>query len=53
MVHPAPNWKLGTHVRPCFRVFERYNIVDERDLHTAADRLFQHLNGKNGNGSHL
>ena len=28
-------------------VFERYNIVDERDLHAAADKLFQHLNGKN------
>lgn len=31
-------------------VFERYNIVDERDLHAAADKLFQHLNGKNGTG---
>lgn len=29
-------------------VFERYNIVDERDLHAAADKLFRHLNGKNG-----
>lgn len=32
-------------------VFERYDIVDERDLHDAADRLYRHLNGKtNGNG---
>lgn len=31
-------------------VFERYNIVDERDLHDAADKLHRHLNGKNGNG---
>jgi integrase len=31
-------------------VFERYDIVDERDLHDAADRLYRHLNGKtNGN----
>jgi len=29
-------------------VFERYNIVDERDLHDAADKLYQHLHGKNG-----
>jgi integrase len=29
-------------------VFERYNIVDERDLHAAAERLRQHLTGKNG-----
>jgi hypothetical protein len=27
-------------------VFERYHIVDERDLHDAADRLYRHLNGK-------
>jgi hypothetical protein len=27
-------------------VFERYNIVDERDLHDAAEKLYQHLNGK-------
>jgi hypothetical protein len=26
-------------------VFERYNIVDERDLHAAAERLYQHLHG--------
>jgi hypothetical protein len=31
-------------------VFERYNIVDERDLHAAAEKLYQHLNGKIGNG---
>lgn len=31
-------------------VFERYNIVDERDLHDAADKLYRHLNGKNTNG---
>ena len=31
-------------------VFERYNIVDERDLHDAADKLSRHLTGKNGNG---
>lgn len=31
-------------------VFERYDIVDERDLHDAADKLYRHLNGKNGNG---
>jgi integrase len=28
-------------------VFERYNIVDERDLHDAADKLYRHLTGKN------
>ncbi len=27
-------------------VFERYNIVDERDLHDAADKMYQYLNGK-------
>jgi integrase len=27
-------------------VFERYNVVDERDLHDAADKLYRHLNGK-------
>lgn len=27
-------------------VFERYNIVDERDLHAAAEKLQQHLNGE-------
>jgi len=27
-------------------VFERYNIVDERDLHAAAEKLQQHLNSK-------
>jgi len=27
-------------------VFERYNIVDERDLHAAAEKLYQHLNGR-------
>ena len=31
-------------------VFERYNIVDERDLHDAADKLYRHLNSKSGNG---
>lgn len=31
-------------------VFERYNIVDERDLHAAAEKLYQHLKGNNGNG---
>jgi integrase len=30
-------------------VFERYNIVDERDLHAAADKLYQHLHAKTGN----
>jgi hypothetical protein len=30
---------------PCF---ETYNIVDERDLHDAADKLGKYLNGKNG-----
>lgn len=29
-------------------VFERYNIVDERDLHDAADKLYKHLHAKNG-----
>jgi hypothetical protein len=24
-------------------VFERYNIVDERNLHDAADRLYRHV----------
>jgi intergrase/recombinase len=27
-------------------VFERHNVVDERDLHAAAEKLYQHLNGK-------
>ncbi len=27
-------------------VFERYDIVDERDLHDAADRLYRHLSAK-------
>jgi hypothetical protein len=27
-------------------VFSRYNIVDERDLHAAAEKLNQFLNGK-------
>ena len=27
-------------------VFERYNIVDERDLHAAAEKLQQHLSGR-------
>jgi integrase len=31
-------------------MFSRYNIVDERDLHDAADKLAKYLNGKNGNG---
>jgi len=31
-------------------VFERYNIVDERDLHDAADKLYKHLQGKSGSG---
>jgi hypothetical protein len=31
-------------------VFERYNIVDERDLHGAADKLYKHLRGKSGSG---
>jgi hypothetical protein len=26
-------------------IFNRYNIVDERDLHDAADKLNKHLNG--------
>jgi Phage integrase family len=26
-------------------VFERYNVVDERDLHAAAEKLSRHLNG--------
>jgi hypothetical protein len=30
-------------------VFERYNIVDERDLHDAAEKLYKHLHAKNGN----
>jgi integrase len=29
-------------------VFARYNIVDERDLHDAADKLAKHLEGKEG-----
>jgi hypothetical protein len=24
-------------------MFSRYNIVDERDLHDAADKLYKHL----------
>jgi hypothetical protein len=28
-------------------VFERYNIVDERDLHEAANKLYKHLHAKN------
>jgi integrase len=28
-------------------VFERYDIVDERDLHDAAEKLARHLTGKN------
>jgi hypothetical protein len=28
-------------------VFERYNIVDERDLHDAAYKLLRHLKGTN------
>ena len=31
-------------------VFERYNVVDERDLHDAADRLYKRLHGKSGCG---
>jgi len=31
-------------------VFERYNIVDERNLHDAADKLYKHLHGKSGTG---
>lgn len=31
-------------------VFERYNIVDERDLHDAADKLYKHLHAKDGKG---
>jgi hypothetical protein len=31
-------------------VFERYKIVDERDLHDAADKLYRHLTGDNGKG---
>ncbi len=27
-------------------IFDRYNIVDERDLHDAADKLAKYLNGK-------
>ena len=30
-------------------VFERYNIVDDRDLHEAADKLYRHLSGKPAN----
>ena len=30
-------------------MFSRYNIVDERDLHDAADKLAKYLNGKAGN----
>jgi hypothetical protein len=29
-------------------VFERYNIVDERDLHDAADKLYRHLTTRSG-----
>lgn len=31
-------------------VFDRFDIVNEQDLHDAAHRLYRHLNGKNGNG---
>ena len=31
-------------------MFSRYNIVDERDLHDAGDKLAKYLNGKTGNG---
>jgi integrase len=31
-------------------VFDRYDIVNEQDLHDAADKLYRHLNGKSGNG---
>jgi intergrase/recombinase len=31
-------------------VFERYNIVDERDLHDAAEKLYKHLSGGRSNG---
>jgi len=30
--------------------FSRYNIVDERDLHDAADKLAKYLKGKTSNG---
>jgi intergrase/recombinase len=29
-------------------VFDRYDIVNEQDLHDAADKLYQHLHAKNG-----
>jgi hypothetical protein len=29
-------------------VFERYNIVDERDLHDAAEKLHKHLHANSG-----
>jgi hypothetical protein len=28
-------------------IFDRYDI-NEQDLHDAADKLYRHLNGKNG-----
>jgi hypothetical protein len=31
-------------------MFSRYNIVDERDLHEAADKLAKYLTGKANNG---
>jgi intergrase/recombinase len=31
-------------------VFDPYDIVDERDLHDAADKLYRHLHAKEGNG---
>jgi integrase len=30
-------------------VFERYHIVDERDLHAAAQKLYEHLHAKSAN----
>lgn len=29
-------------------IFDRYDIVNERDLHDAADKFYRHLHAKNG-----